>query len=146
MRFDSTNKIVRLCVQGMEQERLNNRVAAKAFYENAWTNAVSLTKKYIVAHNLARRQVIPLEKLYWNQQVLNIAIGAEEEEAKESLSSLYLNLAKDHEDMGDPEKVNELYQKALSYLTNLPADGYGQLIEGGIRMGLRRTDLNNCKN
>ncbi len=142
MRFDSSNKIVQLCVRGMEQEGLNNGLAAKAFYEEAWTKAVSATEKYIAAHYLARQQVIPLEKLHWNQQALDIALGAAEDSARDSMPSLYLNLAKDYEDLGDREKAHELYQKALTYVPHLPADGYSQLIEGGIRMGLQRTTFN----
>ena len=54
------------------------------------------------------------------------------------LPSLYLNIAKCHEDLGDPVQAESNYRLAASFEKYLPEDGYGNMIRSGIRNGLER--------
>lgn len=137
MLLDPTNHIAQLCAQGMELEGNNDREAMRLF-ETAWTHAKNPTEQFVAAHYLARQQSQASQKLEWNQRALNLALTINSAEARECLASLYLNLAKDHEDMGSLQQAEVLYTHALQACNYLPEHGYKQWIRQGIHNGLHR--------
>jgi len=139
MLFDPENSIIKLCAKGIEKEGENLHSEAAQLFQQAWSEARNNFEKYIAAHYLARQQKSTKEKLDWDKVALDFALLVEDDEVKSSLPSLYLNIAKGHEDLGDVTQANENYRLALSFEKFLLNDGYGQLILSGIKAGLNRT-------
>ena len=54
------------------------------------------------------------------------------------IPSLYLNIAKGLEDLGDFDKALKNYKLAASYTGHLAEDGYGKMIKSGINLGIER--------
>jgi len=55
-----------------------------------------------------------------------------------SYPSLYLNIAKCHEDLRDISNAKKNYEIALSHTDHLPDNNYGEIIKSGIKNGLER--------
>lgn len=138
MQFDAENTIVKLCADGMLLEGSGNAAGAADLFKQAWQLAASDLEKFIAAHYLARHQPTPAEKLHWDETALHFALQLEGSEVKDTYPSLYLNIAKGYEDLGNTDLAKKNYNSALEFSDHLPADGYGAMIRGGIENGLKR--------
>jgi rifampin ADP-ribosylating transferase len=138
MVFDQDNKVVQLCTKGMELEGLGQLEEAGRHFQEAWDMAFTDLEKFIAAHYLARHQKSISDKLLWDRKALDYALNIQDGSIKESLSSLYLNVAKCYEDLNDTDKAKSYYEAALTSAVFLPGDGYGQMIKKGITSGLQR--------
>lgn len=94
-----------------------------------------------LAHYMADAQESPSAKLLWDQRALDAADSLTDERAWEyhaSLAvrgfypSLHLNLAKDHQLLGDETNARTHIERAKAVLHVLDDDGYGRMIRGGI--------------
>jgi len=137
MYFDPENPVVKLCSEGMMAEAEEND-AAKVLFEKAWTIASDDFEKFIAAHYIARHQHDKAENLKWNKLSLAHAIAADDEAIKSCYPSLYLNVGKSYEDIGDHSAAKQNYLTAKSYISYLPDDGYGRMITAGIDAGISR--------
>lgn len=138
MLFDPENKVVKLCAQGMNLEGEGKpEEAAKIFYQ-AWDAATDDFEKFTAAHYVARHQNSAADKLLWDETALNSALTLDDDSIKGILPSLYLNVAKCHEDIGDFENALKNYESANSFAVFLPVDGYGKMIRLGIESGIKR--------
>ncbi len=133
MNFDPNNKIVQLCAKGMEL--VDDE--AKTVFTQAWNESTSDFERFVAAHYLARHQETVSDKLKWDLTALENALRSNED-VSGALPSLYLNIAKCHEDLGDKARAKLNYERALSHTENLLNDGYGDLIRQGILNGLDR--------
>lgn len=140
MRFDPENPIVKLCVRGIGME---GEAQAGRLYQQAWNEATTDIEKFMAAHYLARCQKSVSDKLVWDKLALNHALNANVEGIESVLPSLYLNIAKGYEDLGELEKARDTYHRALSFASHLADDGYGLLIGSGITNGLARIQAAN---
>lgn len=138
MQFDPENHVNKLCAQGMLLEGEGKPDEAAALFHQAWDEATNATEKFTAAHYIARHQQDVADKLKWDETALNLALEIEGTEIKAVYPSLYLNVAKCHEDLKDFVKAHENYQLALSYAQFLPEDGYGNMIRAGINNGIER--------
>jgi rifampin ADP-ribosylating transferase len=138
MHFDPENEVVSLCAQGMEMEGKKNLKDASRLYSLAWELATTDTEKFVAAHYMARIQETVADKLGWDQTALAFALKIKEVGIESVLPSLYLNIAKCFEDLGDTDIAIKNYQLAISYTGSLPDNSYGQLIKDGIEAGLQR--------
>ncbi|MCD6066155.1 MAG: rRNA adenine methyltransferase [Bacteroidetes bacterium] len=138
MEFDQQNPVIQLCAAGMEQEGLGNREAAALLFMQAWERSSTEMEKFTSAHYLARHQKTIADKLKWDETALHYALQIKAEEVKGALPSLYLNIAKCYEDLGEKEKAFSQYKLALSFTHFLADDGYGKMIRSGIQNGLDR--------
>lgn len=138
MQFDPNNKIVQLCAQGMEMEGKGEPENAGKLFIQAWNEATNDFEKFTAAHYVARHQKSIADKLKWDEMALNLALKINDENVKGALPSLYLNIAKCHEDLNDLQNAGINYNLALSYSNLLPDDGYGNMIKGGIINGIER--------
>lgn len=111
--------------------------AAKLFYQ-AWNEASNEKEKFTAAHYVARHQNSIADKLEWDLIALQFALAIDSPEIKSVFPSLYLNIAKDLEDLGDLAKARENYHLALGYTLYLAEDGYGNMIKAGINKGIER--------
>lgn len=135
MSFELNSPVAELCARGME---LTGSEAAAIFSE-AWKRAVSDVEKAVAAHYVARSQETVEAKLTWDERALNCALAADHGQIAPLLPSLYLNIAKCHEDLGAVENAQRYYRLAESSAASLPGDGYGNFIRNGIANGLART-------
>lgn len=140
MQFDPENKIVKLCAEGMQMEGEGKMHEAATLFRDAWNKAENDFEKFTAAHYVARHQSNVADKLKWDQTALEHALRIEDEMIKGTYPSLYLNVAKCYEDLGDNENARTNYEKALTYCDILPLDGYGKMIRSGVNAGLSRMD------
>ena len=138
MPFDPRNIVVQLCAQGMDKEGMLEQDEAKKLFDEAFHRAQTDFEKFIACHYIARHQHSPEEKLRWDELALSHAISCIDENIHENYSSLYLNIAKDFEDLGDDEEALKNYLLAGSYTGFLAEDGYGTMIRSGINRGIER--------
>ena len=136
--MDPNNAIVKLCAQGMEEESKGNAEGAATLFEQAWTKSTNDFERCIAAHYVARHQPSPPLALHWNQEAMDCADRVADGSVTEFLPSLYLNLGKSHEDLGNLEKAGELYKCAADRVSCLPAGAYRDIVEDGIKRGLQR--------
>ena len=137
MPFDPANPVIQLCVKGMEMEAKSPELAKDLFVQ-AWHLATTDVEKFTAAHYLARQQDSVAEKLEWDLRALQLALQVQDDSLTASYPSLYLNVGKGYEELGDPAQARRYYQRALSYTHHLPTDGYGTMIKQGIESGLKR--------
>lgn len=144
--IDPENPVVKLCVAGMQAEAEQSFAAASALFQQAWATASNDLEACIAAHYLARHQDTFERIMYWNQQALQFADSWQHQHQPDATNalatfypSLYLNLGKSYEDMGDSATARHYYQMAQQQVTSL-ADEYGKIVNNGIMRGLMRTE------
>ena len=137
-RMDPNNAVVKLCAQGMEEESKGNAQEAARLFEQAWTKSTNDFERCIAAHYVARHQSSPPLALHWNQEAMDCANRIADGSVADFLPSLYLNLGKSHEDLGDAKRAGELYQCAADRVGYLATGAYRDIVEDGIRRGLQR--------
>jgi hypothetical protein len=121
MAFDPNNHVVKLCVQGIDMEGKNKPEEASKLFLQAWNEATNDFEKFIAAHYVARHQNNVADKLQWTETALQYALKTTDESAKGAFPSLYTNIAKCYEDLGDPDKAKKNYALAKSF-TDKPSD------------------------
>lgn len=137
MQFDPNNTVIKLCARGMELEA-KQPAEAKALFMQAWNEATNDFEKFTAAHYVARHQNSIEEKLHWDKTALDFALKIDDEKMKANFPSLYLNIAKCYEDIGDVKNAKENYKNAEAYIKHLPDNGYGKMTASGIKNGLER--------
>lgn len=138
MQFDPNNPIIKLCAEGMMLEGEGKKEAAADLFLKAWSEAHSDFEKFIAAHYVARHQNTISDKLKWDLAALQHAVKVDEQNISSMLPSLYLNVAKCYEDLGDTDLARANYRNALLNTEYLPNDGYGEMIKNGIARGIER--------
>ncbi|WP_338870792.1 rRNA adenine methyltransferase [Spirosoma sp. SC4-14] len=136
MQFDPENNVVKLCAQGMAAEGEPEK--ARLYFQQAWNEATTNFERFIAAHYVARQQPAIADKLKWDETSLELALTVQDEQMQEVYPSLYLNIGKGYEDLGDFDTARNHYRLAESFAINLPEDGYSTMIRNGIRNGLDR--------
>ena len=111
---------------------------AYQLFLQAWNEAANDLEKFTAAHYVARHQKNVTEKLKWDETAVSFALKINDDQMKASYPSLYLNIAKCHEDLNDFANARKNYELALSFTAFLPADGYGNMIRSGIENGIKR--------
>ena len=139
MIIDQNSEVVKLCAKGMASEVNGNAAEAYELFLSAWEQASNDQEKFIAAHYVARHQKSVVDKLKWDKIALDISLKMNDDNSRQAYSSLYLNVAKCYEDLGDFDSAKENYLLAQSFTTHLSDDGYGNMIRGGIMNGLKRT-------
>jgi hypothetical protein len=146
MQFDPTNKVVKLCVEGMQMEAEGKRDGAHKLFQQAWDIAENDFEAFTAAHYLARNQKDPNDVLKWNLEALNRANAIKDDDTKGHYPSLCLNVGKSHETLGDIKEANNYYQMAANHSNYLPPGKYGDMIRMGIAEGLKRTGTTKFNN
>lgn len=145
MQFDPENPVNKLCASGMEKEGEGKPDEAAQLFRQAWNEAQTVQEKFTAAHYVARHQASIADKLSWDKTALHYALETGNAEAQSVYPSLYLNIAKGFEDLGNFAGARENYQLALKYAEHLGDDGYGKLIRNGIQNGLERCPKHDVK-
>ena len=136
--MDPENPVVKLYVEGMKAELEGRPDDARLLFLQAWEQSTDNYDACVAAHYVARHQKTPEETLYWNQESLTRADAVDDERVHAFYPSLYLNMGKAHEDLGDIEQAWKYYQLASARADSLPEGRYADTVRDGIKRGLQR--------
>ena len=138
MLYDPSNPVVQLCTRGIETEYSGDLEKARDLYLEAWQLAKNDLEMVTSAHYLARVQSDLVEALRWNLTALEYASKTTDQDIASLYASLYLNVAKSHEDLGNLREAQDHYLLAHNSTHDLPDNGYGNMIRKGVQAGLER--------
>ena len=110
--MDTNNPVIQLCMQGSQAEFEGRIEAAQSLYLQAWATAQNDYEACIAAHYMARFQSTPEETLHWNQEALERAKRVHDESVKDFYPSLYLNLGRSYEVLGNSAEAQRYYDLA----------------------------------
>jgi tetratricopeptide (TPR) repeat protein len=136
--MDPNNPVVKLCVEGMKAETDGKPDEALLLFMQAWEQSKEDYEACIAAHYVARHQKTLNDTLRWNQASLDRADAVKDERVNDFYPSLYLNMGKAHEDLGNLEQAKTYYELASARIGNLPAGPYRDVVRKGIAQGLER--------
>ena len=123
MEFSPNNNVVKLCLQGMDLEGKSKPEEASGIFLQAWNEAADDFEKFIAAHYVTRHQKSVADKLKWVETALQLALKINNDYVKGIFSSLYLNIAKCYEELGDLENAKKNYELANSFKDKLSDNG-----------------------
>ncbi len=106
------NPVIKLCLAGTRAEFKGQLAEAQRLYRAAWAVATDDYEACIAAHYVARHQVTPQDTLRWNQIALDRAEACTDDRVGEFYPSLYLNLGRAYELLGDHVKAQRYYDRA----------------------------------
>ncbi len=112
--MDLDNPVVKLCVLGTQAEFAGRPADARALYWQAWELAGDDFEACVAAHYVARFQPTAEQTLHWNREALKYADAAAAERVKDFYPSLYLNLGRSYEQLGDQAAAQCFYALAQS--------------------------------
>lgn len=121
MEFNPNNNIVKLCLQGMAMEEKGKPEEAGSIFLQAWNEASNDFEKYLAAHYVARQQKNVRDKLKWLETDLQLALKINNDAVNGALPSLYSNIAKCYQDLGDLDNAKKNHELAIS-ISNKPSD------------------------
>ena len=110
--MDPNNPVIKLCIAGTQAEFKNNMDEACELYQQAWETANDDYEACIAAHYVARCQVSPEDIFHWNQEALDRAKAVKNGSIRDFYPSLYLNLGRSHELLGQQAEAEKYYHLA----------------------------------
>jgi tetratricopeptide (TPR) repeat protein len=114
MEFNPSNNVVKLSLQGMSMEEQGKPEEAIQLFLQAWSEATDNLEKFIAAYYVARHQKSVSDKLKWLETALRFALKINDDSVKSAFPSLYSNIAKCYEELGDPEHAKKNDELATS--------------------------------
>ncbi|CUH92966.1 hypothetical protein SD1D_1420 [Herbinix luporum] len=110
IKFDPNNPIIKLCMTGMGLEEGGNSDEALAMFQKAWEETRDDYERFIASYHLGRIQKSTIDKLKWMETSLHCALKINDENVKSAYPTLYLNIAKCYEELGDFENAKINYE------------------------------------
>lgn len=110
--MDTSNPVIQLCIAGARAEFEHRLEDARSIYQQAWDAHTDDYEACIAAHYVARFQESPEESLHWNQIALRHANAVADERVKDFYPSLYLNLGKSYEMLGNLREAQTYFDLA----------------------------------
>ena len=107
IKFSPNNAIVKLCVGGLTLERSGRMEDAAAIFYQAWQESTDDYERFIAAYHYARHQKSVADKLKWMQTSLQCARNINDDNVKSAYKTLYLNIARCYEELGDFDQAKE---------------------------------------
>ena len=105
---------IKLCIEGTQAEFNGDVQAACDLYRQAWETSIGDYEACIAAHYMARCQESPEEIFRWNQIAFERAQMVNDERVKDFYPSLYLNMGRSHELLGNKLQAKEYYDVAAA--------------------------------
>ena len=136
--IDPQNRVVRYCVEGMEREQEGRHEEALRLFMLAWDQSTDAFERTIAAHYVARHQTRPEWALHWNQESLLNADAVGDDRVEEFYPSLYLNMGKSHEDLGNLKEARRFYALAAHQVGCLPETPLADTVRRGLSNGMQR--------
>ena len=110
--MDTNSPTIQLCLAGNRAEFEGRIDDARARFRQAWEAAQDDYEACIAAHYVARHQPTPEETLHWNQVALARANAINDERGQSFYPSLYVNLGRAYEQLGQQAEANHYYHLA----------------------------------
>jgi tetratricopeptide (TPR) repeat protein len=110
--LDPKNPVIKLCIEGSQAEFEGKIDVAYSLYRQAWEAATDDYEACIAAHYLARHQADPQDRLRWNKTALERAEAVKDGRVDSFYPSLYLNIGKSYELLGDHAEARHYYTLA----------------------------------
>lgn len=114
MQFDPRNRVINLCVQGMSREEKGKPEEAASIFLQAWNETTNDFEKYIAAYYVARHQKDVRDKLKWLETSLQYALKLDTLAVNGAFPTLYSNIAKCYEEIGDPGNAKKNQELAIA--------------------------------
>ena len=108
------NPVIQLCMAGTRAEFEHRLEDARVLYQQAWEAHTDDYDACIAAHYVARFQDSAEESLTWNQLALEHADAVKDARVKEFYPSLYLNLGRSYELVGNQVEAQRFYDLAAT--------------------------------
>ncbi len=121
MEFNPNNPVIQRCLQGMALEDKDQPEEASKLFLQAWNEATNDFEKFLAAHYVARHQKNVSDKLKWLETALALALKINNNSVNGALPSLYSNIAKCYDNLGDLTNAKKNRELAISF-TNTPSD------------------------
>jgi tetratricopeptide (TPR) repeat protein len=115
VRFDPNNVVIKLCMKGISLEDGGNIDEAIIMFNKAWNEATDDYERFIAAYHLARQQNNITDRLKWMKKSLQCALNINDDNVKSAYPTLYLNIAKCYEEMGDSDNAERNLELSNSY-------------------------------
>jgi len=112
--MDTNNPVIQLCIEGAHAEFEHRVEDARLLYQQAWDSHADDYEACVAAHYVARSQDSAEESLRWNQLALSHANSVNDERVKDFYPSLYLNLGRSLELVGDQDEARRYYELAAT--------------------------------
>jgi hypothetical protein len=109
---DLDNPVIKLCIEGTRAEYEGRFEEACTLYRQAWKASKGNFEACVAAHYIARCQKNPEDILYWNLESLNRANAVKNERVKDFYPSLYVNLGRSYELIGNQSEAQRYYELA----------------------------------
>lgn len=138
--MDVNNPVIKLCSEGINAEMSGKSTEAYDLYMKAWEIRKDDYDACIASHYIARLQDNPQDILLWNQRSLDYAKVVNDETVKGFFPSLYLNMGKAYQDLGDKENARKNYQLATENLDVLSENSYGDTVRNAVAKRLKELD------
>lgn len=123
MEFSPNNNVIKRCVQGMAMEENGKPEEARSLFLQAWNEAANDFEKFTAAYFVARHQKNTRDKLNWLETSLQAALKINDVTVKSAFPSLYSNIAKCYDELGDPNEAKRYQELANSFADNPSDDG-----------------------
>jgi len=114
IKFDPNNPIIKLCMSGMGLENSGKVDDALSMFQKAWHESRDDYERFIASYHLGRMQKNTRDKLTWMETSLQCALKINDENVKSAYPTLYLNIAKFYEELGDSENAKRNYDLSNS--------------------------------
>lgn len=121
MEFSPFNKVIKLCLQGMDMEEHGNIEEASKLFMQGWELADEDHEKFLAAHYVSRHQKSVAEELNWLRTALTYALKLNDDTVKSALPSLYQRISNCYHNLGRFDESKEYAELAIM-LTDSPAD------------------------
>jgi tetratricopeptide (TPR) repeat protein len=115
MDFNPNNNIIKLCIEGMGNDEKGKPAEASRLFLQAWKEATNDFEKFLAAYYVARHQENTSDKLKWFETSLQFALKINDVTVTSAFPSLYSNIAKCYEDLGNLENAKKNYELANSF-------------------------------
>jgi hypothetical protein len=112
MEFSPNNNVVKRCLQGMGLEENGKPEEASGLFLQAWNEATNDFEKFLAAYYVARHQKSTSDKLKWLETALQFALKIDDDTVKSAFPSLYANIAKYYEELGDAGNARKNHELA----------------------------------
>jgi len=123
MEFNPANNVVKLCLQGMAMEEQGKHAEAHGLFLQAWNEATDDFEKFTAAHYVAKHQGNVADKLNWHETTLQYALRVNDNTVNSAFPSIYSNIAKCYEELGDLANANKHHELAASATDNISDNG-----------------------
>ena len=112
--MNTSNPIIRLCMEGSRAEFEHRLDDARRLYQQAWDAHTDDYEACIAAHYVARVQDLPEKKLSWNLRALELAYAVKEEWVRDFYPSLFMSIGHSYKQLGGTVQAQRYYRLAAS--------------------------------